>query len=281
MAMGVTVKLIYTNSNQPLETKGESRLTLKKVLPLAMALIIAASFLRTPDVHAAAPTVVVSSVYNLTEPNVALLINITVSDVSDLAMWVFNLAWDPQMIQLNTGDAAGLLKKGVRYDVYEGPFLKSIRSTLFAANSINITAGEIAVLAAGYANAGGGATASGSGTLVSFNFTSLQVGTAWINITGPSAIALGEGMLIDHFGKEIAHDQVQGVVTDQGPPPPPPFWTQLWFQVALIVVIVAVVAGYIVVKVVMPARARAKAREAEEIVEEEKTVQEEIEKGFL
>jgi hypothetical protein len=248
-------------------------LTLKKVLPMVLVLIIAASFVRFPEVRAATPTVVVSSVYNLTQAATTLLINITVNDVSDLMMWVIDLVWDPNMMQLNTGSPTGLLKKGVRYDIFEGPFLKSIRSTVFAANAINLTGGKISSLAAGYLNPG--TVASGSGTLVTINFTAINVGTTRINMTGPSAAQPGQSMLIGQSGKEISHDDVEGVITKDDPPPPPPFWTQLWFQVTVVIVAVAVVAGYAVIKVVIPARARAKAKEAEEIVEED------IEKDFF
>ena len=238
-----------------------------------LALIIALSLVRFPEVRAATPAVVVSSVYNLTEPGTVLLINITVNDVSELMMWLIDLVWDPSMMQLNTGSPTGLLKKGVRYDIFEGSFLKSIRSTVFTLNSINLTGGKIGSLAAGYLTPG--TAPSGSGTLVTMNFTVISVGTTMINMTGPSTAQPGRSMLIGQDAKEIPHDDVQGVITKDGPPPPPPFWTQLWFQAGAIIVIVAVVAGYVVIKRVIPARARAKAREAEEIVEEE------IEEDFL
>jgi hypothetical protein len=253
-------------------------LALKRIIPVVLTIIIATSFARYPEVRAASPKVEVSSVYNLTQSNITLLINITVNDVSDLSMWVIDFAWDPSMIQINTGDPTGILKKGVRYDIHEGPFLKSVRSTLFAANGINATGGKVSSLASGYTSTGD--TASGSGTLATISFTVIKVGITRINMTGPSATQPGRSMLIDHFGKEIPHEDVEGVITTDGPPPPPPFWTQFWFQITAIIVIVAVVAAYIITKVVIPARERAKAREAEEIVEDEKAIQEEIEKGF-
>jgi len=238
----------------------------KQILLIMLTLIATVNLVNVPEIHAASPTVTVTSVYNVTEPGTTFLVNITVTDVSDLFMWVMNMSWDPNIIQISTGDPAGLLRKGIRYNIYQGSFLKSVRSTVFLANDVNNTGGAIRYLSAGYLNPG--SAPSGNGVLATINFTSINVGTTTIEITGPSTDHPGHCMIIDHTGKEIPHEEIDGVISEHGPPPPPPFWTQLWFQVTVPVVIVAVVAGYVAIKVIKPARDRAKAKEAEEIVEE-------------
>jgi hypothetical protein len=248
----------------------------RKILIILIALIVAANLNNFSQVQAASPKVTLTSIYNLTEDDVGktFLVNITVSDVSDLLMWVFNLSWDPTVLQVSTGDPTGLLRKGVRYNIYEGPFLKSIRSTVFVANAVNNTGGTISSLAAGYLAPDG--TPSGSGVLVSINFTLVKLATTTVEITGPSADFPGNGMLINQAGKEIAHDEVDGVITDQPPPPPPPIWTELWFQLALIIASVAIVLIVVTIKIIIPRRERARAREAQEVIEEE-----EIETDFF
>jgi len=248
----------------------------KETLLIMLLLITTANLANVPEkppiVHAASPTVTITGIYNVTEPGKTFLVNITVSDVSNLFMWVINMSWDPSITQISTGDPAGLLRKGIRYNIYEGRFMKNIRSTVFVANIINNTAGTITSLSAGYLNPG--TTPSGSGILATINFTLVKVGTTAINITGPSATYPGHSMLIDHTGKEMPHEDIDGVVTEHGPPPPPPIWTQLWFQVTVPVVVVAIAVGYVGIKVVKPARDRAKAKEAEEILEDEKVEEE-------
>lgn len=229
-----------------------------------LTLVFSVSLVNVSEIHAASPIVTVTSVYNVKETGVTFLVNITVTDASDLFMWVINLRWDPDMVKISTGDTRGLSDKGIYYNIYEGPFLKSIRSTVFLANDIDNTEGNITALTAGYLTPG--STGSGNGILATINFTSIDVGTTTMEIIGPSSAYAGQSMLIDHTGKEMSHEDVDGVVSERGPPPPPPFWTQLWFQVAVPVIVVAVVLGYVVIKVVMPARERREAEE-EEMVE--------------
>lgn len=229
----------------------------KMLLTIMFALILNANFANVLKIQAASPKLTVTSVYNIKQPGVTFLVNITVTDVEDLFMWAVDLSWDPNIIKISTGDPKGLYRGGIYYNIYEGPFLKSIRPTLFLVNDINNTKGTITSLSAGYASPG--TTASGSGILAIINFTSVNVGTTTIQITR-------EGLLIDHTGKNIPHEDVNGMVTEAEPPPPPPVWTEFWFQLAVIVIVTVIVIGYVWVKVIIPARERAAAEE-EEILE--------------
>jgi len=174
------------------------------------------------------------------EPGATFLVNVTVEDVSDVLMWVIDLKWDPNIIEISAGDSSGLMKRGVHYNIYEGPFLKSLRTTMFLVNAVDNTEGSITSLSAGYMSAG--STASGSGVLATINFTCINVGTTTIEITGPSTASSWRSMLIDHTGKEMSHEDVNGVFTEN-PPPVTPIWTQLWFQTTLLTVGVIVVAA--------------------------------------
>lgn len=218
-----------------------------KFLSIALTLIFAINFVNVAKTNASpGPTVKVTSVYNVEEPGATFLVNITVKDVSDVLMWVIDLKWDPTIIEITTGDSKGLRKRGVVYNIYEGPFLKSIRTTVFLANGIDNLEGSITSLSAGYLTAG--STASGSGVLATINFTCVTVGTTTIEITGPSTGSSWRSMLINHDGKEMSHEDVNGVFTEN-PPPQTPIWTQLWFQTTLLTAAVVVVAtAYVAIR---------------------------------
>lgn len=222
----------------------------KKSLLISLILIAiatSATVAMVPKTRAATTTISISTVV-VTEPGTTFLVNITVTDVSDLSAWLIDMSWNSSVIKVTTGDSRGLRVGGTRYNIYEGPFLSSIRSTVFLASSIDNNNGIIIQLVAAYLSAG--STPSGSGVLASINFTSIAVGNTLINITGPSVSYPGRCMLIDHAGKEIYHEDIDGAVLDKEPPPPP-FWTQSWFQtsvVAVAVVGVVIVAGAYTVK---------------------------------
>ncbi len=141
-------------------------------------------------------------------------INVTVTNVIGMVAWGVNMSWDPNIIQITTGDpdpnAWGAIEKG-KYNIYEGPFLKRIRGTIFTANRIDNKRGEIEKLVCAYADSGVGA--SGDGVLATINFTSVNVGTTTIDINGPSPKYPGQSLLLDSTGKEIPHEDRDGTVT--------------------------------------------------------------------
>jgi hypothetical protein len=193
------------------------------------------------------PTVAVTSLYNMEiEPGQTFLVNITVTNVTDLYMWFVNMSWDPNIIQITTGDPNGMRKDGTYYNIYEGPFMKSIRDTRGYVSKINNTGGTIKTLT--YAFQGPGSILSGSGVLAMINFTLLEKGTAIIDINGPSVEYPGHCVLQDHSGNEIVIEVVDGTVTESGPPP---IWTQFWFLttvIGIVVIIAEVAAFYVIIK---------------------------------
>lgn len=206
------------------------------------------------------PTVTIDQLYNVTESGQTILVNISITNVPSCLGWVFDISWDPHILRITTGDENGLKVGNTYYNIYEGPFLKNVRSTVFLANSINNEAGKIGQLSAGYLSTDG--TPSGSGLLVSINFTVIHTGTTTIEITGPSE---GKGLVADSANQPIAHKEVYGLITMNASPPP---WTQIGFQTVMITfaveIIVLIVASYIVIRVKHP-----KPKKAEEEAEGE------------
>ena len=211
---------------------------------MLLTLIAMATVPSVPKTQAATPVVAITNKYNITEPGMTFNITITVTDVTALFTWVINLTWDSNIIKITTGDpdpnGVGDLKRG-KYNIYEGPFLKSIRPTVFLATEIDNTNGKIRELVCGYEPAG--ATPSGSGVLATINFTYVNVGTTTIEINGPGA--QGESQLLNSAGKGMSHEDRDGVVTEHGPPP---IWTQLWVQVTAASIIVIAVVGTVYVR---------------------------------
>ena len=215
----------------------------KIVLLMSLILITAATLRIVPNAQAATPTVAVASVYNITEPGMTFQVNITITDVTDLSMWIINMSWDPNMLQIPTGDRQGLRKRQIYYNIYEGPFMESFHSAIFTANEIDNVHGRIRQLACGYA--GAGTPAWGSGVLATINFTSVNVGTITIEINGPSIEYPGHSMLLDNSGYEMPHEDIDGTVTEHAPPL---IWMEPWFQATTVGIIVVIVAATYVIK---------------------------------
>lgn len=192
-----------------------------------------------PEAKAATPTVSVSRVYYLDQANASFLVDIMVTDATEMFGWVMNLSWNPNIIRISTGDPQGLSRGGIRYNIFQGDLMRNASTTTFQVNSVDNTKGTIKALVCFFATTG--FTVSGSGLLARINFTLTDVGTTAVNITGPSSISPTQCALLDRNGQEIAHAEIEGLVTDQPPPPPPPFWTEQWFQGIIIIVVVLIV----------------------------------------
>ena len=213
----------------------------KKPVLILLVFIAVAAVASVPQTQAATPVVTVGNKYNVTEPGRTFQINITITDVTFLSMWIVNLTWDPNIIKITTGDPQGLRKGKIYYNIYEGPFMKD---ATFIANEIDNTRGKITRLGSAYQALG--STASGSGVLATINFTSINVGTTTININGPSKKHPGHSVLQDQAGEEMPHEDVDGMATEHAQPL---IWMEPWFQattVGIIVVIVGVT--YVIIK---------------------------------
>jgi len=223
-----------------------------------------------PKIQAATPIVKVTSAYNIIEPEMTFLINITITDVTDLYMWSINLTWDPNIIKITTGDPNGLewpRGSGSRWNIYEGPFLKKERVTIFMVKGIDQTRGKIKGLTCSYKSEG--ATLSGSGLLAMINFTSVNVGTTAIDIDGASVTYPRQSALLNSEMKEILHEDKDGTVTENDPPIPP-IWSELWFQGTIVgIAVVAVVATAFRYRKKIAQHLPKHEEEAEELLEED------------
>lgn len=198
--------------------KGEQKMGKKFLLFILIVItVIIVSILPSEPWRPNLPKVSLTSLYNATEPGTTFIVNITVSDVTNLYLWVINMSWDPSIIKITTGDSAGLKKGGVYYNIYEGSFLKSLRSTRgLLVSQINNTAGTIKALSCGFSTSGDGP--SGNGVLASINFTLLKKGTSKIDINGPSTKYPGQCVLQDSGGNEMTVEVTDGLVSDGAPP---------------------------------------------------------------
>jgi len=183
------------------------------------------------------PTVSITRLYNLNpQPGQTIIVNITISDVSQLVSCRINLAWDPNVLNITTGDPKGWMDpiKRIKYGVYEGPFLKEADdSTMFLINKVDNAAGTITAIfdAIGSPDI----TASGSGVIAIMNFTSVNPSTTAIEITGPRD---GHSSLQGSMGVQISHQDVNGLVTNEAPPG---IWAEFWFQATVGIVVVEII----------------------------------------
>lgn len=217
-----------------------------KLIILIIFILIIAAFAATEPWRLPTPVVTISSVYNLTKPSTTFLVNITVSDVSNLAYWAINMTWDPKIIKVTTGDPKGLRVGRVRYNIYEGPFIKNATDTYFLCNRIDNTKGTMEFLTEAVKTPGIGV--SGSGLLAAINFTYLSAGETALNVNGPSVKQPGQSVLQDAGGgglqpQEMEHIDIEGVVSNQAPPVPP-IWIQSWFlpTMAVVIFVIGIVA---------------------------------------
>ena len=236
-------------------------------LLIIVALIVLAYFYSLPP----KPKLEISQIYNVNlEPGQTIIVNVTVSDVVDLFCYRVNIAWDPYILKVSTGDPEGWKDPFtyVTYNIYEGPFLKQFSNwTNFIINEVDNERGKIVALYGGFVDPGD--SASGTGVVATINFTCIHPGTTTIEIVGGDPSAKGHALLGKSGGETIPHDEVHGIVSNGGPPPP---WTDLGFVVMVVIVEVITLAilSAIIVSVKRPKRKRAKQEkdELEELLEE-------------
>jgi len=209
------------------------------LIAIIIIAIIAAGFytLYTPTIT----TVAISKVYEAKEGNI-VEVNITVSNVEDLCTWVFDLAWDPYILRIATGDTHGYkYRDGKYYNIYEGPFLKSVRNeTILAINYIYNDKGTISHIGAGYLKPGD--TASGSGVLVTIQFECINSGTTTVEIVDCS-------VLQNSRGENIGHENINGLITKNEYVPPPILEDKVFqFEVIAVEIIALMIVSGVLVK---------------------------------
>ena len=121
-------------------------------------------------------------------------IDLNVSNVIDLYLWVVTIEWDPSIIEFQS--------------YMEGPFLKAGGNT--AIMDAGVSPGKVNRLVCTVLGPVSGV--DGSGSLVTFTFKAVSLGTTPISITFSD--------LLNSNGEHIAHDTHDGTVLVSPPPPP-------------------------------------------------------------
>jgi hypothetical protein len=212
----------------------------KMVVLLVVVLIVALAYLYTLPT----PTVLsIDSVYNVTKAGDTVLINMTLNNVPSCGGWMTGIAWDPYIANMTVGGPNSTIAgNGLSVDISEGPFLKSEAPTFFLINSVDNVRGE-AIVGVVFQTPGG--AVSGTGVVLIMNFTIIHPGTTTIEFRPPFA-GKNQSMVVDPSEqKEIGHNEVSGLITDQGPPAN---WTSAGFQESTIAIeVIALVAATSVV----------------------------------
>jgi len=121
-------------------------------------------------------------------------IDLNVSDVIDLYLWVVTVEWNPSIIEFQ--------------EYIEGPFLKAGGAT--AIMDAGVSPGKVNRLVCTVLGPVSGV--DGSGSLVTFTFKAISLGTTPISITFSD--------LLNSNGDNISHDTHDGMVLVSLPPPP-------------------------------------------------------------
>jgi hypothetical protein len=193
---------------------------------LFLILIVAAVMLAYLYTRPPATVLSIEKVYGVTEVGQTVLINVTLIDIQGCTGWLMNLLWDPYYVTLTprVTNSSGTLP----YEVTEGPFMKEAGPTRnLVIDSVNDLGGQIIV---GDQFASSGYSASGTGVIMTINFTVVHVGTTTL-MTAPLSSVQTQSLITGASGQDVAHVEVMGLITDN---PAPPFWEGTNFQIALI-----------------------------------------------
>lgn len=239
----------------------------RKILALVLVVIIAAlAYFYTLPTHA---SISIGSVYNVTKAGETILVNVTLNNAPSCGGWMTGIAWDPYIASITLGGPNSTATgNGVFADVIEGPFLQNVAPTYLLLNSVDNENGTAVV--GDVFQTPGTTSVSGTGVVLSLNFTIIHPGTTTIEFRPPFA-SKNMSMVVDPSQKiEISHVEVNGLITDQGPPPN---WTSAGFQetaiaIEIIVLVVATSIVYMSTHRRPPKSARRKA-ELQPVIEPE------------
>ena len=170
--------------------KKEMRNLTEASLPLLTVLLVFAIFLCPPE-GSSSTTIYVHPSQSTTSVGKTFVIDIKISDVTDLYGWEFKLRWNANIL-----DAV---------EITEGPFLKQGGSTFFHLE-INNTQGYLHAKCTLLGEVSG---VNGSGTLASVQF--------YAEKEGSSILDLDETKLSNSFEQPISHIANDGTVTVSKP----------------------------------------------------------------
>ena len=172
---------------------------MKKLIPLVLLLLMTSAALARP-VKAQATTIAIepAEITDM-EPGETKLVSISVDiGTNELFMWVLNISWNPEVLNLTV-------------DPIEGPFVKNqVGATLFTSEVINQEEGHIDGLMCGSMT---GEIATGSGVIAMLNFTALPLAdssaTSVLDLYAPpGAVQTESPIWVTIGGDEYAFDTV-------------------------------------------------------------------------
>jgi hypothetical protein len=188
-----------------------------------MAILILAIYVYLRPVK---PMLSIDQVYNAGETGSTVLVNVSLSNVESCSTWGINLTWDPYYLQLTRGNPP--FPNGPPLEVREGPLFTAKNSTTFLYfSSIDLVRGEMVVIDIFTAP---GVYVTGSGAIFTLNFTIVRPGTSAIEFNPPTP-NLNQSAIGDKNNQNVEHDELNGSVTNEGPPP---VWASTDFDTKLI-----------------------------------------------
>lgn len=156
------------------------------LLTLALIMVLIGFTITDFSGEASVPLIAFQPNLHETFRDEAFSLNITVSNVTDLYLWVVNVEWNSTVLDF------------LQY--VEGPFLKQGGETTIMDSGVS--PGKISELACTLL--GDVAGVNGSGTLVTLTYTALTVGTTSVNITFSD--------LLNSAGQSISHETGEATI---------------------------------------------------------------------
>jgi len=192
-------------------------------LVLVVVLILAAYFYLRPS----QAVLSVDKIYNVNQLGSNVTVNVTLTKVSTCSGWELNLTWDPYYLNVTMGQPPYV--GGPPVEVREGPFFKTINaSTIMIFNELDFNRGVMIV--ADFFTPGTNKFVNGTGVILAINFTVVRLGTSTIELNPPS-LNVTQSVVADQGNKVLDHVDVNGLVTNEGPPPQ---WASADFATTLI-----------------------------------------------
>jgi hypothetical protein len=148
----------------------------------------------TPSSRGSSTSIAVAPSFKEVIINTVFEVDLNVSDVTDLYLWVVTVEWNPSIIEFQ--------------GYTEGPFLKTGGNTTIM--DAGVSPGKVNRLVCTILGPVSGV--NGSGSLATFTFKAVSLGTTPISITFSD--------LLNSNGEHIAHDTHDGTVLVSPPPPP-------------------------------------------------------------
>jgi hypothetical protein len=163
----------------------------------------------------------------VTEVGQTVLVNVTLSNVPNATGctgWRLGLAWNPEIAKITTfHNYRSAIPENVFAVVFEGPYLKQTGKG--TASIINTDPHDLESNSEGNIDvfdhiSSGGGSVSGSGVILSLNFTLVHVGTTNIEFKSPIQSS-NQSLVLDASRHPLEHIETEGLITEKAIAEPP------------------------------------------------------------